>query len=113
MTSHAGRAVADGRDGGRRRRRVLFRRDAGAFGCPRDIDRPGTAHGNESPATACFLRGCAFTSASRRRYPQPWKKACVMPRWLTVLALLTAPIQNVVSRRYEAEADWRSLNASH
>jgi STE24 endopeptidase len=32
---------------------------------------------------------------------------------LTVLALLTAPIQNVVSRRYEAEADWRALNATH
>ncbi len=31
---------------------------------------------------------------------------------LTVLALLTAPIQNVVSRRYEAEADWRALNAT-
>ena len=32
---------------------------------------------------------------------------------LTVLALLTAPVQNAVSRRYEAEADWRSLNATH
>ena len=32
---------------------------------------------------------------------------------LTVLALLTTPIQNVVSRRYEAEADWRALNATH
>lgn len=32
---------------------------------------------------------------------------------LAVLALLTAPIQNAVSRRYEAEADWRSLNATH
>jgi STE24 endopeptidase len=31
---------------------------------------------------------------------------------LTVLALLTAPIQNAVSRRYEAEADWRALNAT-
>ncbi len=31
---------------------------------------------------------------------------------LAVLALLTAPIQNVVSRRYEAEADWRALNAT-
>jgi STE24 endopeptidase len=31
---------------------------------------------------------------------------------LTVLALLTAPVQNVVSRRYEAEADWRALNAT-
>lgn len=31
---------------------------------------------------------------------------------LTVLGLLTAPIQNVVSRRYEAEADWRALNAT-
>jgi STE24 endopeptidase len=31
---------------------------------------------------------------------------------LTVLGLLTAPMQNVVSRRYEAEADWRSLNAT-
>ena len=29
-----------------------------------------------------------------------------------MLALLTAPIQNVVSRRYEAEADWRALNAT-
>ncbi len=32
---------------------------------------------------------------------------------LTVLALLTAPLQNEVSRRYEAEADWRALNATH
>jgi STE24 endopeptidase len=31
---------------------------------------------------------------------------------LTVVGLLTAPFQNVVSRRYEAEADWRSLNAT-
>jgi len=31
---------------------------------------------------------------------------------LAVLALLTAPLQNVVSRRYEAEADWRALNAT-
>jgi STE24 endopeptidase len=31
---------------------------------------------------------------------------------LTVLALVTAPFQNFVSRRYEAEADWRSLNAT-
>ena len=31
---------------------------------------------------------------------------------LTVLALLTAPLQNAVSRRYEAEADWRALNAT-
>jgi STE24 endopeptidase len=31
---------------------------------------------------------------------------------LTVLGLLTAPFQNVVSRRYEAEADWRALNAT-
>ena len=31
---------------------------------------------------------------------------------LSVLALLTAPIQNAVSRRYEAEADWRALNAT-
>jgi STE24 endopeptidase len=26
---------------------------------------------------------------------------------------LTAPVQNAVSRRYEAEADWRALNATH
>ena len=32
---------------------------------------------------------------------------------LAVLVLLTAPIQNYVSRRYEAEADWRALNATH
>jgi STE24 endopeptidase len=31
---------------------------------------------------------------------------------LTVLALLTAPFQNVVSRRYESEADWHALNAT-
>jgi STE24 endopeptidase len=31
---------------------------------------------------------------------------------LTVLALVTAPLQNAVSRRYEAEADWRALNAT-
>jgi Zn-dependent protease with chaperone function len=32
---------------------------------------------------------------------------------LALLALATAPVQNAVSRRYEAEADWRSLNATH
>jgi Zn-dependent protease with chaperone function len=31
---------------------------------------------------------------------------------LVVLGLLTAPFENVVSRRYEAEADWRALNAT-
>lgn len=31
---------------------------------------------------------------------------------LTVLGLLTAPLQNVVSRRYESEADWRALDAT-
>ena len=31
---------------------------------------------------------------------------------LTILALATAPLQNAVSRRYEAEADWRALNAT-
>jgi len=31
---------------------------------------------------------------------------------LTVLSLLTAPVQNAVSRRYEAEADWRALAAT-
>jgi STE24 endopeptidase len=32
---------------------------------------------------------------------------------LTVIGLVAAPFTNVVSRRYEAEADWRSLNATH
>jgi len=32
---------------------------------------------------------------------------------LSVLGLLTLPVQNAVSRRYEAEADWRALNATH
>jgi STE24 endopeptidase len=32
---------------------------------------------------------------------------------LTVIGLLAAPFQNAISRRYEAEADWRSLNATH
>ena len=31
---------------------------------------------------------------------------------LTVLAVLTSPIENAVSRRYEAEADWRALNTT-
>ena len=31
---------------------------------------------------------------------------------LAVLALLAAPVENLVSRRYEAEADWRALNAT-
>jgi STE24 endopeptidase len=31
---------------------------------------------------------------------------------LAVLGLLSAPLQNVVSRRYEAEADWRALRAT-
>jgi STE24 endopeptidase len=32
---------------------------------------------------------------------------------LAILTLLVTPIENAVSRRYEAEADWRSLNATH
>jgi STE24 endopeptidase len=32
---------------------------------------------------------------------------------LTVTSLLAAPFVNVVSRRYEAEADWRALNATN
>ena len=31
---------------------------------------------------------------------------------LALVALVTAPLQNAVSRRYEAEADWRALNAT-
>jgi STE24 endopeptidase len=31
---------------------------------------------------------------------------------LAVLALATAPAQNLISRRYEGEADWRALNAT-
>jgi STE24 endopeptidase len=31
---------------------------------------------------------------------------------LSVLALVTAPAQNIVSRRYESEADWRALRAT-
>lgn len=31
---------------------------------------------------------------------------------LTVITLVTSPLQNAVSRRYEAEADWRALNAT-
>jgi Zn-dependent protease with chaperone function len=31
---------------------------------------------------------------------------------LTVLSLLVLPVENAVSRRYEAEADWRALNAT-
>jgi STE24 endopeptidase len=32
---------------------------------------------------------------------------------VAVLALVTSPIENVVSRRYEAEADWRALRATN
>jgi STE24 endopeptidase len=32
---------------------------------------------------------------------------------LTLAGLATAPIQNAVSRRYEAEADWAALQATH
>jgi STE24 endopeptidase len=31
---------------------------------------------------------------------------------LAVLSLLALPVENAVSRRYEAEADWRALNAT-
>jgi STE24 endopeptidase len=31
----------------------------------------------------------------------------------TLIGLVAAPFQNIVSRRYEAEADWISLNATH
>jgi len=32
---------------------------------------------------------------------------------LTVVGLLAGPLENVISRRYEAEADWRALEATH
>jgi STE24 endopeptidase len=32
---------------------------------------------------------------------------------LAVGGLVAAPLQNAISRRYEAEADWRALNATH
>ena len=32
---------------------------------------------------------------------------------ITVVTLVAAPFQNAVSRRYEAEADWRALQATH
>jgi STE24 endopeptidase len=32
---------------------------------------------------------------------------------LAVFTLATAPLQNAVTRRYEAEADWRALQATH
>ncbi len=32
---------------------------------------------------------------------------------VTVFGLATTPFKNAVSRRYEAEADWRALNATH
>jgi STE24 endopeptidase len=32
---------------------------------------------------------------------------------LVVVSLLATPLENAVSRRYEAEADWRALNATH
>ena len=55
-------------------------------------------------------------AANRRRFPaamkpeKDWLSVSLLV--LTVLGLLTAPFQNVVSRRYEAEADWRALNAT-
>jgi STE24 endopeptidase len=32
---------------------------------------------------------------------------------ITLVSLLATPLQNVVSRRYEAEADWRALQATN
>jgi STE24 endopeptidase len=32
---------------------------------------------------------------------------------VTVVALASAPLQNAISRRYEAEADWRALKATN
>ena len=31
---------------------------------------------------------------------------------ITLISLAAAPLQNAVSRRYEAEADWRALEAT-
>src|SRR5207342_1839982 len=32
---------------------------------------------------------------------------------VTVILLVTAPFENAVSRRYEAEADWQALRTTH
>ena len=64
----------------------------------------------------------AFPSAflvavvTRRRGRGGLRNPATLPLALLVLSvfgLLTAPLQNAVSRRYEAEADWHALQATH
>ena len=53
----------------------------------------------------------ARAAAARRARP-PGEPAATRSSCSPCSALSTAPLQNVVSRRYEAEADWRALNAT-
>jgi STE24 endopeptidase len=56
-----------------------------------------------------FVLGLALRSRGGLGRPENLPLALLV---LSVIALLAAPLQNVVSRRYEAEADWRALQAT-
>ena len=58
---------------------------------------------------AFWLLGLAFRRRGGLGRPESLPLAFLV---LSVLALVAAPVENVVSRRYEAEADWRALQAT-
>ena len=67
--------------------------------------------GRALPGSPCFAFPLAFLVAERdaapRRAPRPGSNLPLAFLVLTRLGLAAAPLQNAVSRRYEAEADWR------
>jgi STE24 endopeptidase len=65
---------------------------------------------------ALFAFPAAFLVAEVTRHRGGLKRAGNLPLAVLVLAvagLVAAPFQNAISRRYEAEADWRALQATH
>jgi STE24 endopeptidase len=65
---------------------------------------------------ALFALPAAFLVAEVTRRRGGLQQAGNLPLAVLVLAvagLVAAPLQNAISRRYEAEADWRALNATH
>jgi STE24 endopeptidase len=65
---------------------------------------------------ALFAFPAAFLVAEVTRRRGGLARPGNLPLAVLVLAvggLVAAPLQNAISRRYEAEADWRALNATH
>ncbi len=64
---------------------------------------------------AIGLAGAAAERLARRRYAQGVRDpraAAIVVAAVVVLATLLLPAENLISRRYEAEADWMALRAT-